>query len=227
MKKLYLILCGAMLCISAQARELTFWYGDTPIADGSTINFTDIEVIDNGTYKEVHMEPELYLSTDIFSSEITVTATCTSGQVIELCAGGSCTAGTSVTKENVVISTNEKKELRYDYKADLDIDEEVPTVIATIEAQDGTFTQTRKSFTIVMGESAAINSIESLSDFRFTDAGLEYDLDSASTFALYAVDGRLAMKATLSGRGTLSTSSLAKGIYIYSIGGTSGKIYIK
>lgn len=155
MKKFYLSIMAGLLALSAGARELTFYNGNDPIAPGSKVEFEAIEVEDYGDYKEVRMAPKLYVSSDIFTTDLTVTATCTSGQTIQLCLGGRCQAGETVTK-TVKAATNEKVALDFDYIAELDADEEIPVVTTTIEAQDGTHAETHISFTIVMGDRKSV-----------------------------------------------------------------------
>ena len=114
MKKLYTILLAALCSAGAAATELTFWIGNQKITPGTTVAFDEMTVNDLGTYKEVTMDPGLSLSTNIFSSDITITATCQSGQTIRMCAGGSCKGGESVTKDNVTIATGQKLPLEFE-----------------------------------------------------------------------------------------------------------------
>lgn len=160
MKKI--LIAAAMLCaMTASARELTFYIGDTPIENGSTIEFSDfkVETYDDG-YRGVTMAPELFVSSDIFTEKVSITAECTSGQTIQLCAGGNCMAGTKVTKNNVTLKTDTKLPLMFDYvNNDIEPGAEVPKVTAVISAQDGDFADTFKSFTIVMAEKAALGNV--------------------------------------------------------------------
>ncbi len=227
MKKFYLVLCSTLLCFASQARELTFYIGDTPIENGATVEFTDINVEDYGDYKEVTMAPALYVSTDLFTNALSVTATCTSGQTIQLCAGGNCQAGTTVTKSNVTISTNQKLPLQFEYIAELDGDEEVPVVTAKIEAQDGTYEATYKSYTIVMGKQTGVTLIENSPELTYAEGAFEYNLTAPEAFALYNTVGLQVLGAQLEGHGTLAADGLTAGIYVYTLGSKTGKIYVK
>lgn len=227
MKKLYPVLAALLLAGSMQARELTFYLGDEPIAAGTTLNFTGIEVTDYGDYKEVLMEPDLYVSSDIFTTALSVTATCTSGQPIRLCAGGNCVGGVTVTKKDIKVQTGEKLPLRFDYVGELDADEAIPTVTATIEAQDGTDESTHKSFTIVMGQSAGLTLIENSADLYFNGSAIVYSLDAPSVFRLYTAEGLCVLETSLEGEGTIATEGMAAGIYVYTLGSKTAKIFIK
>lgn len=228
MKKLYLTLLAAAVCMTAQARELTFYIGDTEITDGQTINFTDIELTERGGAYMLTMAPELYVSSDIFTSKLTITATCTSGETIQMCAGGNCETGTTVTKNGIVVQPNTKLPLEFEYiTRGFDISNPIPVVTATIEAQDGTYTATHKSFTIVMSDNASLTLIENRNDIRCVNGAIEYTLDSAAPFALYNIDGLLVTRQQLSGHGTISTAGLPTGVYVYTLGDRSGKLFIK
>lgn len=227
MRRIYLLLCAALLALSSQARELTFYIGDTEIKNGETVNFTDIKLTDAGGYYDVVMAPDLYIASDIFTANLNITATCTSGQQIQMCAGGSCKMGEVVEKKGIAIQAKTKLSLQFEYVGELDYDEEVPTVTATIEAQDGKYENTYKSYTIVMGPTASITVIENNRQIRFTEAGLEYSLDAPASFVLYDMAGHTIHSADLSGAGTIALEGLRSGVYVYSLNGKSFKIFKK
>lgn len=158
MKKIFTLI-AVLAAFTASARDLTFFLKDTPIETGSTIEFSDFEITDYGTYREVKMAPELYVKSDIFTNKVKVVAECTSGQVIQMCAGGACAAGATVTKENVTVRANEKLPLVFDYITELDPGQAIPKVTVKFTAQDGTYTQTNKSFTIVMAEKTGVGAV--------------------------------------------------------------------
>lgn len=227
MKKLYLTLLGAALAFGATARELTFYYGDNVIQSGSTITFDGVEIDDYGDYYEVTMEPKLYLATDIYSNTIEVKATCTSGQTIQLCAGGNCMKGVSVTKSGVKLNPGTKLNLQFDYVDELDAGVPVPTVTTVIEAVDTKHTETAKSFTIVMGQNASVEVIQNQSEITVTKAGIVYTLSEPLHFALFNITGKQIVSTTVSGTGMIPADGLAKGIYVYRAGKHSGKIIVK
>lgn len=229
MKKFYLLLAAALMGASANA-ELAFYIGETPIENGSNIEFTDITIEDYGTFRRVEMAPDLYLGSDEAAAGISVTATCTSGYAIKLCAGGECEAGESVTKSDITMKKGDKLALMMDYEGYLmDAAQEVPTIAVDIEAQEGTDESTRKSFTIVMGEEAeaGLTVIENISELKAVNGAISYSIEGEAAFTLTDLSGRTAMSCTLAGEGTLSTAELQAGIYVYTLGNKSGKIYIK
>lgn len=225
MKKYLLLIAALAAYCSASALQLTFMLGNKAITPGETITFNDITVTDYETYKEVKMKPELYLTTDIYSSKIKVTAKCTSGQVIQLCAGGTCRAGEEVVKENVTIQTNQKLDLGFDYINEFDMDEAIPTVITAFEAEDVTKADTKIAFVLIMNSNgASVYELDTDNNIRGCEDGLEYNADTACTLSVCTLSGANVFSAEVSGTGFVS---LPKGLYVYTFGSTNGKILIR
>lgn len=228
MKKFYLTLFAALLTFGASARELKFYNGDQEIENGSTITFENITVNDNGDWFEVEMKPDLYVSYDIYSKSVDITAECLSGQTIQMCAGGGCMRGTTVTKTGVTLQTKQKLELKFDYADEFDAGETIPTVTTLITAVDTKYPATEKSFTIIMGQNvSSVDVIENNSDITLTPAGIVYTLTTPTDFAIYNITGKQVVATQLNGTGLVETSKLAKGIYIYRAGAVSGKFIVK
>ena len=227
MKKIYLSMLALLLCFGvAEARKLTFYIGKTAITPGETVSFEDIVVDDYGDYKEVTMAPELYLTTDIYSSKITVTAKCTSGQSIQMCAGGACEMGTTVTKENVTLQTNAFLDLKFDYIVELEGDEAIPVVVTEFSAVDTAYPETAVSYTLVMGEKGSVTLIENRADLVAVAGGVQYNVEQPTQLELVDIQGRKVAEATVNGFGFLHVDAPA-GVYVYTFGENSGKIYIK
>lgn len=227
MKKLYLAMLAMLLCFGvAEARKLTFYIGKTAITPGETVSFEDIVVDDYGDYREVTMAPELYLTTDIYSSKINITAKCTSGQSIQMCAGGACAMGETVTKENISIQTNAFLELKFDYIVELEGDEAIPVVVTEFSAVDTAYPETAVSFTLVMGEKGGVTLIENNADLLAVEGGIQYNVEQPTTLEIVDIQGRKVAEATVNGFGFLPVDAPA-GVYVYTFGENTGKIYIK
>lgn len=227
MKKLYLAMLAMLLCFGvAEARKLTFYIGKTAITPGETVSFEDIAVDDYGDYREVTMAPELYLTSDIYSSKINITAKCTSGQSIQMCAGGACAMGETVTKENITIQTNAFLELKFDYIVELEGDEAIPVVVTEFSAVDTAYPETAVSFTLVMGEKGGVTLIENNADLVAVEGGIQYNVEQPTSLEIVDIQGRKVAEATVNGFGFLPIDAPA-GVYVYTFGGNSGKIYIK
>lgn len=233
MKKLYILMAGLLVCGMPQARELTFYLGNNVIEPNTTVTFDDIEEIPAGANKEVTMAPELYISSDIYTSKLNITATCTSGQEIQMCAGGNCMTGTTVTKENIKVQPDQKLPLEFEYIATMPKDDVAPCVTTTIEAQDGTHTETFKSFTIVMNSNGTggVTLIENDNRLLAVEGGLKYSLEAESTVEVFNLSGVKMLESNVSGAGIISTAALKSGIYLYTIrnaqGEASGKVFIR
>lgn len=231
MKKLYVTIIAALLGSSSlAARELVFYMGTTPIADKENVQFKDIEISSiGGGRSEVSMEPQLYLFTDIVTSSVKISANCISGQTISMCAGGSCgVPNTSIVKENISIASNQKLPLEFHYEGILEAGQEAPQVVTEFEAVDTRRPETLKSFTLVMNpQSGVATVIGTNNSFRAVSGGIEYSFDAPTAVEIFNTAGRKMLSDTFSGSGTLSTSGLDAGVYIYSLNGVSGKIYIR
>ncbi len=234
MKKLYLLLTALLATTTAKA-DLTFYYGDQKIEPNETIYFNDIKKEDQGSVWDVEMHPALYLSSDIFSTNISITAECTSGQYIQMCAGGSCESGVTVTKTGIKTNANSKVDLEFELINQYPSEADIPTdVKVTFTAQDGNKTATKTTFYLVMNaDEASLSLIEAnAKPVRYTSAGLEYNIDGHANIALYDITGRQVLNVAAEGQGTVNTHTLRTGIYLYSIrnaGGAkhTGKIYVR
>ncbi len=233
MKKFYLLLAALLVAGVANA-NLTFWIGDKQIEPNTTITFSEIEKEVTGDGIEVIMAPELYISSDIYTKNLWVSATCTSGQKIQMCAGGSCEAGTTVKKNSLKVNADFKQPLEFEYINTHASEADIPTNISVMfEAQDGTKTNTNIAYTLVMNPSnSSLTLVETTKPVRYTTAGLEYNLDGHANIALYDITGRQVLNVSAEGQGTVNTHTLHTGIYIYSVRTASGdkltgKIYVK
>ncbi len=229
MKKLYLTLALVLLAIAAQAKELTFFMGDTQITPESTVYFDNITIDSYEGGMDLIMDPEISLKSDVAANNVIVKAECTSGHTIQLCAGGACEMGTSVTKTGVTIAAGEKLPIMFEYMGlGLAPDTEIPTIEARIVAMYEGDNDSMVSFTIVMGKD--VNGLavvfETPKNLKCTGRAIEYDLNEATTLTLYSTEGRVALKESLSGKGSLSTCNLRAGIYIYTLGKEKGKLYV-
>lgn len=227
MKKVYLLLCAAALGLTAQARQLTFYIDDNAITPGTTVEFSDVLIEEDGGVQYVTMAPTLYLGTDLYM-KVNIVADCTSGQTIQMCAGGACTTGKSVTKESIAISTGEKLPLKFEYEGEFDEGETIPAVTTAFSAVCPDYPDTKIDFILVMGTDLnSLTVIETPAELKVVPGAIEYNVASETTLALYNAAGTCVLNANLKGSGVIATDSLSAGIYVYSLGSKSGKIYVK
>lgn len=227
MRKFYLLLGALALAATAQARQLTFYLGDQPITPGTTVEFANIEVEEEAGVQYVTMAPDLYIGTDLYM-KLTIVAECTSGQSIQMCAGGACAKGTTVTKQNVAVSTGAKVPLAFEFEEEFDEGEAIPNVTTKFSAVCPDYPDTKIEFELVMGKDLnSLTLVEVPAEIKFAGGAIEYNVHAATDFALYNVLGGCVSHATLTGHGSLSTSALKPGLYVYTLGKKSGKIVIK
>ncbi len=227
MKKFYLLLCAAALGLTAQARQLTFYIGDQVITPGSTVEFSDILIEEEGGVQYVTMAPSLSLGTDLYM-KVDIVADCTSGQTIQMCAGGACSTGTKVVKEGVAISTGAKVPLKFEYEDEFDSGVTIPDVTTSFSAVCPDYPETKIEFVLVMGsELNSLTVIETPAELKVVPGAIEYNVTSATEFSLYNAAGTCVLNTTLKGNGAVATDSLAAGIYVYALGAKTGKIYVK
>lgn len=227
MKKLYLLLCAAAISMTAQARQLTFYVGEQAVTPGTTVEFSDVTVEVEGGVKYVTMAPAISLGSDLYM-KVNIVADCTSGQTIQMCAGGACKTGTQVVKENIAIPTDSKLPLKFEYEGEFDEEEAVPNVTTAFSAVCPDYPETEIQFVIVMGTDLnSITAVEVPAALNIVTGSIEYNVTEPTKLALYTNSGACVLSTTLNGCGAVSTSSLQTGLYLYSFGGKSGKIYIK
>lgn len=225
MKKIYLFLLGMLTFTGAQAIDLTFWLGDQQLTPGSTVEFNDIIVDEYGTYKEAYMGPDLSISSNIYSSDITLVAECTNNYNIQICAGGSCEGGTIITKENVVVRPNQKLPLQFHYSDEFDLDQAIPVVVTRFTAEDVTVPGSKVEFVLVMGEKgASLESVEVADNLRAVTGGVEYSVARSANLSIYTPDGVCCHSAVVAGEGTVA---LAPGLYVYTFGNNRDKLLVK
>lgn len=102
---------------------------------------------------------------------------------------------------------------------------------------DLTVTQKGETFTckIILGvdpeKAAGISGTGSKKPVSFASNTLTFNLGSAATVSLYSVTGSEVLKKDINSTGSVSLSTLPKGVYIYKVNGTSktytGKVVVK
>lgn len=232
MKKFYLLLASLLIAGVANA-SLTFYIGDKKIEPNTTLTFSDIKKEFVGEWN-VTMAPQLYIESDIFTNRLSITSTCTTGQVIQMCAGGKCEMGESVKKTGITARPDTKIPLEFEFMGTFANETDIPTNISVhFSAQDGVETSTLIEFDLIMNpDGSGLTLVESTRPVRYTSAGLEYNLTGRAVITLYDITGRQVLNANAEGQGTVNTHTLPAGLYLYSVrnaGGTrlTGKIYVK
>jgi|GEM_PF-1051241 len=240
MKKLLLLftLFAGIGCM-AGARELRFYMDDLRITDGSTVTYDKVEVTEipipgMGTLKKVKMEPPLYIWSDMMSNTVGVTAKCTSGQKVQMCCGGECARGLTVTKENVRVNKGDagRVSLQFEYLEDFapGTEQKIPTVTVEFSAFDSKSSSAKASFTLVMGENASVESVENSEEISVTSRELRHDISGTARVSVFNLLGNKVLDSVISGSGSVSLTGLVDGVYVYTVKGDTihktGKVYI-
>ncbi|MDE7135887.1 MAG: hypothetical protein K2N91_04585, partial [Muribaculaceae bacterium] len=150
---------------------------------------------------------------------------CTSGQSIQICANGKCRAGEKVSIDDFTLQTGQKFDIGFKYIGELDLDEPIPTVITTIQAEDTTTPGSLTTFVIEMSEKgASLTEIKSKESLKTVAGGISYHAEAPVRLYVANILGVNVCDRQVSGEGTVS---LPKGLYVYRFGDKAGKIYVK
>lgn len=224
-----LLLAFAVACgvSAAQAKEITFTFNEGVVANGSTVEFTEYEEFDWGTYTEVFIEPKVFVTKD--SSE-PIDMQLTSDYPVQLCIGGQCEAAMDITKEDLTFPVNTLQDLMLDCSIIYMPDEEViiPEITVNIKAWYQSTPENPTSFTIKMGTVAAIhNIVADTTPVKVAANTLSYNVNGTSVATIFNTAGQQVLSQTVSGNGTLNLNALPAGIYIYSVNGVTGKFIVR
>lgn len=221
MKKIYTLM-AALLCVGAA---------------NATVNFTTKsgEVIESGktyTWSEytdmnglAYFDPEIFIISDT-DITVDVTANCTTGQGISLCCGGECESDISVTKKNVNLTANKYLPSNFDYFGTLEDGLFVSTDLSIKQSMTlgGDLTKITVVFSL---EGGSVTVLVNDNDLTYSNGELNYQADEETGLALYNANGQCVLNEIVSGKGSLSTSNLETGIYVYKFGNKTGKIFVK
>lgn len=233
MKKIYMIAAAALLTVTtAGARELKFCQGDKVFNAQDRLVWNQCKIEDYGADgKDYVYDPEISILSDVDANDVIVTATCTTGQNIQLCCGGSCEMGPSITKRDIEVKAgvplaSQLEQTGQTYSAD----ERIPHVEVELTAQYAGDPSSLIKLEIVFDTGTGITSVTADNDITAVKEGIRYNLTSASEVSLYDMTGRRVVTAKVSGSGIIPTAALPAGIYVYSVEGSArrtGKLFVR
>ena len=225
-----LLAAGGMTTLSAG--EISVLFQDEPVANGSTIEFTEFSVteIDAGEYGKMYswkVDPELYLLVDE-AGPLTVHAKSANGEDFQLCAGGNCIMGDDLIKPEVMPEVNVPLNLQLDWAKSTINEPEIaiPALNINIEIFYNNDPSNVYKITLKMGgfEAAGVESVgNDANNVVLKGNTLYYDLDGANQINVYSLSGKTVLSQPVSGSGSLSLASLSKGIYLYRVSGKTNK----
>lgn len=233
MKKIYMIAAAALLTVTtAGARELKFCQGDKVFNAQDRLVWNQCKIEDYGADgKNYVYDPGISILSDVYANDVIVTATCTTGQNIQLCCGGSCEKGTSLTKRNIEVKAgvplaSQLEQTGETYSAD----EPIPHVEVELTAQYADDPSSLIKLEIVFDSGTGITTIVADNDFCAVQGGIRYNLTGASEVNLYDMTGRRVFSEKVSGSGIIPTAALPVGIYVYCVEGSArrtGKLFVR
>ena len=233
MKKIYMIAAAALLTVTdAGARELKFCQGDKVFDAQDRLVWNQCKIEDYGAEgKDYVYDPGISILSDVDATDIIVTATCTTGQNIQLCCGGNCEMGPSVTKRNIEVEAgvplaSQLEQTGQTYSAD----EPIPHVEVELTAQYAGDPSSLIKLEIVFDTGTGITPVTADNEITSVQGGIKYNLTGASEVNLYDMTGHRVLGTTVSGSGIIPTVQLPAGIYVYSVEGNTrrtGKLFVR
>ncbi|MGN0237252.1 MAG: T9SS type A sorting domain-containing protein [Lepagella sp.] len=226
MKKVYLLMAGVMMAGIANAKTLNFIEEESGnvIPNGST--YTSSECTDLEVMKMY--DPKISVLADE-SMTVSMTAECTTGQMIQLCLGGDCVAGVTVTKNNVQLVGGEALPTLFEYTW-VDGEDLPEQVVTNLDIKETGVLGSGASSSIVVvinTNTGAVSTLKVDDAFRYANGAINYSVEKASLVELYDTTGKCVLSQEVSGNGTISTEGISTGIYMYRVGNKTGKIFVK
>lgn len=216
------MIAAALMFGMAANADVNFVREGEVLKSGETYTYS--EYFDLGTF---HMyDPDIYLLSDE-DCTVDVTAECTTGQKIGLCCGGQCVNGVTVTKENIALEAGKQLPANFDYNDNLD-DDSIEFVSTELSVKKvGTLGVASKITVVFDIKGTSVTMIENDADFYYSAGNLNYNVADATELALFDAKGNCALRTIVRGAGSIATSNLSQGIYVYTLGDKSGKIFVK
>lgn len=224
-----------MVCAaSLTAQNLTVTLDGQNIANGATVEkyYAEEELDDMDVYG---LYPKFILTSKVNGNCDATLMSVDKANDVAFCFNG-CVftgAGNNYTVNHTGVAT--RKNTEYDLGIHVQHDNKW-TENYTREL-DLTVTQKGETFTckIILGvdpeKAAGINGTGSKKPVSFASNTLTFNLGSAATVSLYSVTGSEVLKKDINSTGSVSLSTLPKGVYIYKVNGTSkthtGKVVVK
>lgn len=234
MKKLYSLFAAIICAASLSAQNMAVTIDGHSIANGSTYEkyYAEEELDDMDVYG---LYPKFILTSKVNGNCEAALASVDKADDVAFCFNGCVFTGANnnytVNHTGVVV----RKDMEYDLGIHVQHDNKW-TENYTREL-NLTLVQKGETFTckIILGvdpeKAAGINGVGSKKPVSFANNTLTFNIVSAATVSLYSVTGTEVLKKDISTAGSISLSTLPKGVYIYKANGASktytGKVVVK
>lgn len=234
MKKLYSLFAAIICAASLSAQNIAVTIDGHSIANGSTYEkyYAEEELDDMDVYG---LYPKFILTSKVNGNCEAALVSVDKADDVAFCFDRCVFTGANnnytVNHTGVVV----RKDMEYDLGIHVQHDNKW-TENYTREL-NLTLVQKGETFTckIILGvdpeKAAGINGISSKKPVSFANNTLTFNIVSAATVSLYSVTGTEVLKKDISTAGSISLSTLPKGVYIYKANGASktytGKVVVK
>ena len=234
MKKLYSLFAAIICAASLSAQNMTVTIDGHSIANGSTYEkyYAEEELDDMDVYG---LYPKFILTSKVNGNCDATLVSIDKADDVAFCFNGCkfLNAGNnySFTHSGKVVRKGEEHDLGIHVQHDNKWTENYTRELNLTLVQKG------ETFTckIILGvdpeKAAGINGVGSKKTVSFANNTLTFNIASAATVSLYSVTGSEVLKKDISTAGSISLSTLPKGVYIYKVNGASktytGKVVVK
>lgn len=234
MKKLYSLFAAIICAASLSAQNMAVTIDGHSIANGSTYEkyYVEEELDDMDVYG---LYPKFILTSKVNGNCDATLVSIDKADDVAFCFNGCkfLNAGNnySFTHSGKVIRKGEEHDLGIHVQHDNKWTENYTRELNLTLVQKG------ETFTckIILGvdpeKAAGINGVDSKKTVSFANNTLTFNIASAATVSLYSVTGSEVLKKDISTAGSISLSTLPKGVYIYKVNGASktytGKVVVK
>jgi hypothetical protein len=234
MKKLYSLFAAIICAASLSAQNMAVTIDGHSIANGSTYEkyYAEEELDDMDVYG---LYPKFILTSKVNGNCDATLVSVDKADDVAFCFNGCkfLNAGNnySFTHSGKVVRKGEEHDLGIHVQHDNKWTENYTRELNLTLVQKG------ETFTckIILGvdpeKAAGINGVGSKKTVSFANNTLTFNIASAATVSLYSVTGSEVLKKDISTAGSISLSTLPKGVYIYKVNGASktytGKVVVK
>lgn len=235
MKKLYSLFAAIICAASLSAQNMAVTIDGHSIANGSTYEkyYAEEEYDNEWELYELHLR--LILTSKV-NGECNATLTSVDkADDVEFCALNGCESASA--KNNYIVSHSNSLRKNTEENLDIHIKHDNKWTENYTRELNLTLVQKGETFTckIILGvdpeKAAGINGVGSKKTVSFANNTLTFNIASAATVSLYSVTGSEVLKKDISTAGSISLSTLPKGVYIYKVNGASktytGKVVVK
>lgn len=231
MKKFYLMLGAALLGIGANAQTLTFKLDGKVVEPGTTVIFEGGDKYEvPGVMVTWNCAPE-FTVTPSASGTIDVVGKSLTGDEFQMCCNGGCTPGTLIDKPGINVTANNPYDLVLEFiGTQMGEDAKIPqNAVIEISAQYNGKPETLTKCSVKFFDDGlgVMTVLDGKTSLYSVDGAIQYSVETPSALTIYSTDGSVVDRRKVTGNGTVSTTDLAKGVYLYTLGNKSGKILVK